>query len=214
MISHTVPSHESGPPGTPAGEDEVDGVAVERFLRANPAFLAARPGLFASLDPPHRVHGERMADHMHAMLRAERARTAAALSAVPERREAAGMAARVQRAVLALMAAADTGECVENEFPFLLGIDAARFLPGPMPGCAEAAMAGNDAVVRPATPATRPLHAEAGPLAVTEALVRVPLPGGPALLALACRDGRGLGAHAVAELAFLGRAVAASLSRS
>lgn len=192
-------------------QEALDGVAVERFLRANPGFLAARPDLYSHMEPPCRVHGERLADHMQAMLRAERARTEAALAAVPDRREAAGMAARVQDAVLALMRAENKADCIEHEFPGLLGIDAARLVPAPVPHAGTAALSGAQAVVRPATPATRPLHAEAGPLAGTEALVRVVLPGGPALLALASRDGRGLGSHSVAELAFLGRAVAAAL---
>ena len=178
---------------------------MERFLRANPGFLADRPALYGHMEPPRRVHGERIADHMEARLRA-------ALAAVPDRREAAGMAARVQDAVLALMRAHDARECIEHEFPGLLGIDAARLVPAPVPPEGTAALAGAEAVVRPATPATRPLHAEAAPLATTEALVRVDLPGGPALLVLTCRNAQGLGIRSVGEVAFLGRAVAAALA--
>ena len=179
--------------------------AVERFLRAHPGFLAERPALYGHMEPPRRVHGERLADHMEARLRAAQA-------AVPDRREAAGMAARVQDAVLALMRAHDKRECIEHEFPDLLGIDAARLAPTPVPLAVLAVLAGAEAVVRPATAATRPLHAEAGPLALTEALIRVSLPGGPALLVLTCRNAHGLGVRANGELAFLGRAVAAALT--
>ena len=185
---------------------------MEQFLRANPGFLAERPALYGHMEPPRRVHGERMADHMEARLRAERARTAAALAAVPDRREAAGMAARVQDAVLALMRADNKRDCIEHELPGLLGIDAARLVSAPVPHAGTAALAGAEAVVRPATSVTRPLHAEAGPLALTEALVRVDLPGDPALLVLTCRNTHSLGARSVGELAFLGRAVAAALS--
>ena len=215
MISHSSPSHEAPTPSTeggPALQDGVEAAAVERFLRANPAFLASRPELYGAMEPPARVHGERMADHMHAILRAERARTAAALATLPHRRETAGMAARVQGAVLALMRAADKHECVQHELPDLLGLDAVRLLPGPLPPAAETALAGADAVVRTGTTTTRPLHAEAAPLATTEALVRVLLPAGPALLLLACRDPHRLPAHCGAELAFLGRAVSAAFA--
>src|SRR5689334_21904255 len=53
-----------------------DGAFVERFLRANPGWLAERLELYRVLTPPARVHGERLADHMAAMLRAERAHAA------------------------------------------------------------------------------------------------------------------------------------------
>ena len=181
---------------------------VEQFLRAHPGWLAARPDLYRHMEPPHRVHGERLADHMQAMLRAERARTAAALAAVPDRRAAASVAARVQDAVLALMRAGDMVECIEQEWPTLLGVDAARWVPAPQAGRAGAALARHDAIVRPADPAIQPLHGEAALLAQVEALVRVAPDG---LLLLASRDGRGLDASAAGELAFLGRAIAARL---
>ena len=48
------------------------GEAVAAFLRAHPEFLAERPELYRALTPPRRVHGEALADHMAAMLIAER----------------------------------------------------------------------------------------------------------------------------------------------
>ncbi|MGI4942745.1 MAG: hypothetical protein ACRYHQ_19635, partial [Janthinobacterium lividum] len=58
------------------------------------------------------------------------------------------------------------------------------------------------------------LHGEAAALAGWEALVRVPLRGSPALLALACRDGRALAGATTTALAFLGGAAAAALDRA
>ncbi|MBX9593368.1 MAG: hypothetical protein K2X46_03320, partial [Roseomonas sp.] len=49
---------------------------VAAFLRDHPDFLAQRPDLYRNLVPPRRVHGENLADHMAAMVAAERARTA------------------------------------------------------------------------------------------------------------------------------------------
>ena len=47
---------------------------VAAFLVANPDFLAHRPDLYRALTPPRRLHGENLADHMVAMVAAERAR--------------------------------------------------------------------------------------------------------------------------------------------
>ncbi|WP_048863433.1 hypothetical protein, partial [Acidisphaera rubrifaciens] len=60
--------------GQPARKDEPDAEAVAAFLRAHPEFLAERSDLYRVLAPPVRVHGDVLADHMAAMLRAERAR--------------------------------------------------------------------------------------------------------------------------------------------
>ena len=38
--------------------------AVAAFLRVHPEFLAEHPDLYRVLDPPRRVHGERMADQL------------------------------------------------------------------------------------------------------------------------------------------------------
>ncbi|MBV9735725.1 MAG: DUF484 family protein [Acidisphaera sp.] len=192
---------------------------VTAFLRANPSWLADNPDLYRMLAPPIRLHGDRLADHMAAMLRAERAAAAQVVSAG---RAAAGLAARVQEAVLALMRADDPEECVAAEFAGLLAVDAAslclerhrrgaRLLPRGLVGCL---LGGRDVVFRE-TPDDAPLlHAEAAMLARHDALVRVPLAGEPALLALVARDRRVLEpGQGTAALAFLGRAVAAALER-
>ena len=46
---------------------------VAAFLRAHPRFWPSTRELYRLLAPPQRVHGEVLADHMAAMLRAERA---------------------------------------------------------------------------------------------------------------------------------------------
>jgi len=188
---------------------------VARFLRRNPAWLAAEEELWRVLEPPCRVHGERMADHMAAMLHAERTHTAAAAARTAA---AAALAARVQTAVLALIAARDPLDCVTHEWPGLLGLDAVSVcaevaLPGarPLPpGTVQRLMGSAPALVRPGL-ADALLHGEASALARTEALVVVPLAAEPVLLAIACRDGRALIPDGTGSLAFLGRALAAVL---
>ena len=68
-----------------------------------------------------RVHGEQLADHMAAMVRAERAHAAAmaerADNVLAAGRAAAGLAARVQEAVLALLRSHDPADCVSHEMP-------------------------------------------------------------------------------------------------
>ncbi|MBN8896757.1 MAG: hypothetical protein J0H35_01010, partial [Rhodospirillales bacterium] len=75
------------------------------FLRENPNWLAENPTLYCVLAPPERVHGEALADHMAAMIRAERAHAAAmterADGVLAAGRAAASLAGRVQEAVLA-----------------------------------------------------------------------------------------------------------------
>lgn len=216
--------------------DHPSAEAVAAFLRANPSWLADNPDLYLLLAPPVRVHGESLADHMAAMVRAARAqaaeRSAEADGVVTAGRAAAGLAARVHEAVLALMRAPDPADCVATELPGLLAVDAAAL-------CAEldadaplvswrfqarlrvvprgtvAALFGGRVVVfrdRPADAAL--LHAEAALLARHDALVQVRLAGAPALLALASRDGAVLPAYGAGALAFLGRAVAAALERA
>ncbi len=193
---------------------------MARFLRRNPAWLAGQAELWRVLEPPRRVHGERVADHMAAMLAAERAHAAAAAARATA---AAGVVARVQAAVLAVIAASDPVDCAVHEWPGLLGLDAVAFCaegleggrPGarPLPpGTAQRLLGTAPALVRPGL-ADPLLHGEASALAGTEALVAVPL-AEPALLALACRDGRALTPDGTAPLAFLGRALAVALSRA
>jgi uncharacterized protein YigA (DUF484 family) len=196
-----------------------EGEFVEAFLRANPAWLAEHPQLYHVLEPPQRVHGEGLADHMAAMLRAQRANVDGLLAAG---RASAGLAGRVQDAVLALLRCNDPADCVSGEMPGILAIDAAhlcaeaewpgaRLLPE---GTVGRLLNGHQVVFRQAPADARLLHAEAAGLARHDALVRVPGEGPPALIALLARDqhvldsGQGAG-----PLAFLGRAVAAALGR-
>jgi uncharacterized protein YigA (DUF484 family) len=95
--------------GLPRGETEsrvrrpgaeADAAFVEAFLRANPAWLADHPELYRVLEPPTRVHGDGVTDHMAAMLRVQRERADGLLAAG---RATAGLAGRVQDAVLALL---------------------------------------------------------------------------------------------------------------
>lgn len=212
-------------PGQPAtAEAGVDHVA--EFLRANPGWLAAHPELYAVLEPPTRVHGDRLADHMAAMLDRARAGAAALADATVERRAAEGFAERVQNAVLAMMGARDLPWCLQHDLPNLLRLDSVRLcaeagpdaeppVPGAVrvpPGTVAAALGRRRALVRDAV-RTPLLHGEAAALAGREALVRVPLPDSPALLALACRDGRALAGAATPVLAFLGQAIAVALGR-
>ena len=208
------------------GRAALDPAEVAAWLRAHPRFLAERPDLYRWLAPPERVHGERLADHMVAMLRAERAHAAAmaerADDVLAAGRAAAGLSARVQGAVLALIRADNPAECIVAELPALLGVDAASLcaealLPAarPLPaGMVQQLLDGRAVRFRDLPDEARLLHAEAAELAQHDALVRVPGEGPPALLALVARDrqaldpGQGAGA-----LAFLGRAVAAALGR-
>ena len=212
----------------PAKAAETDTATVAAFLRANPGWLAANPELYAALHPPVRVHGERMADHMAAMLDRARAGAAALAHATEERRAADSFAERVQEAVLAVMGAQDLAWCLQHDLPGLLWLDGVRLcaevgqrdgpaaIPGATrvpPGTVAATLGQRRAVVRDAV-RTPLLHGEAAALAGREALVRVPLPDAPALLALACRDGRALAGAATPVLAFLGQAIAVAVARA
>ncbi len=208
--------------------DDVTDAALDALLRARPSFLAERPALYAVLQPPRRVHGERLADHMAAMLAAARDATRLAEqrteSVLAASRAATSLAERVQSAVLALLAATDPLDCVAAELPALLGVDAAslclepgrpaahryniRTLP---PGAVAALLGGRDVVLRDRPTDAGLLHAEAAMLATRDALIRV-APG--ALLALVSRDERALAAsQGVGSLAFLGRVLATLLTR-
>ena len=194
-----------------------DGRSIAAFLRSNPGWLAAHPELYAVLDPPRRLHGEAMADHMAAMLdQARRHGTDAAAG----RRAVENFTALVQDAVLALMRAPDPVCCLHNDLPLLLGIESARLsaetdIPGATPiprGTVDLVLGQRDALVRDAG-VDRTLHGEAAPLTIREALVRVPLAAAPALLAIAVRSQAGLDGAATPALTFLGRAAAAALDR-
>ena len=196
-----------------------EGDFVEAFLRANPAWLAEHPELYRVLEPPVRMHGEGLTDHMAAMLRVQRERADGLLAAG---RATASLASRVQDAVLALLRSVDPADCVSGEMPGILAVDAAclcmeaehpgvRRLPE---GTVTRLLDGRQVVFREAPADARLLHAEAAPLARHDALVRVPGEGPPALLALLARDQHMLDpAQGTGPLGFLGRAVGAALGR-
>ncbi len=199
--------------------EDMNEAAVAAWLRANPGFLADNPGLYHHLVPPVRVHGEALADHMAAMLRAARAEADGVLAAG---RAAAGLAGRVQEAVLLLIGAADVAECVGAEFPTALAVDAASLcVESDMTGWrglaagTVAGLMGSRAVLFRSHAAPDPqLHEAACLLATHEALVRIPGDGPPAMLALAARDGMTLDPlQGAGALAFLGRALAVALGR-
>jgi hypothetical protein len=212
-----------------ANGPDPDAAAVEAWLRAHPEFLSERPDLYAVLTPPRRVHGEALADHMAAMLAAERARMAALEAEVARvlahGRAQDGFAARIARGVLALMGARDPIEAVTQELPALLGLESCSLAAEAPPRRGVLALPagtvhrligpGREALVRAAPAEASLLHAEAAPLIARDALARVPQPGGaPMLIALGARDAAALPEnHAAPQLAFLGRAVAVALAR-
>lgn len=194
---------------------------VAGFLREHPGFLADHPALYLSLHPPRRVHGDGMADHMAAMLAAERAHgadmAARADGMLAAGRATAGFSARTQEAVLALIAATDVADCIVAELPGLLAVDAVRLHREGLSlraGDVRRLLDGRAGVFRTAPTDAGLMHGEAAALARVDALVRVPLPGAPTLLALAARDASALDpAQGMGALTFLGRAVAAALTR-
>lgn len=213
-----------------ASDPEAEKVAL--WLRAHPDFLAHRPDLYRHLDPPRRVHGEALADHMQARIDAAHAELARAERALADAaaagRAGAALALAVRQAVLSLMRATDPVECVGQEFPALLGLACAAIAAEPMApvGLAAGLRAlptgsvarllgpGRDALVRAVPSDGAILHGEAAPLVARDALVRVTLPGGaPALLVLGAREPATLPLRqSSATLGFLGRAVTAALA--
>ena len=202
---------------------------MEAFLRANPGFLAERPALYAQLDPPARIHGERLADHMQARIAAGAAREAA-LAGQVDSLLAAGRAnmaaaARIQRAVLALLAAPEAAAALAV-LPELLGVEAVSLCaerPAP-PGfrtLAEGEVArllppGREVVLRSGADGLEPLFGEAAPLVASDALLRLePTPcGRPALLALGAREPEKFQpGQATDLLQFLAASVSAALRR-
>lgn len=163
-------------------------------------------------------------------------------AAIDDGRAGAALVLRSRLAVLALMRSRDVADTVAQELPPLLRVEsctllaepvgAHSFLPGrrapaetslprtgvlPLPAGAVLRLVGRgrDARVRTEVTDAEMLHAEAAPLVTRDALVRVPLwCGTPCILALGARDAAALPARQTATtLAFLGRAVAAALSR-
>ncbi|MBW8271161.1 DUF484 family protein [Caldovatus aquaticus] len=236
-----APASATARAGEERGPADPEAEAVAAFLRAHPEFLAERPELYRVLLPPRRVHGEVFADHMAAMLAAERNRLRAIEAEMDallaDGRAGAGLAVRVRLAVLALMRATDVVETVTQELPALLGVETCSLaaepapaqpyrrhaapgwtrgvLPLPQGTVARLLGPGRDAVVRSQPTDREMLHAEAAPLVARDALARVPLFGaGPMLLAIGAREPAALPARqAAATIAFLGRAVGAALAR-
>jgi uncharacterized protein YigA (DUF484 family) len=197
--------------------DRLEGEDVAAFLRANPEWLRDNPEMYHVLHPPLRLHGEGLADHMAAMVDRERARARAecarADSVLAAGRAAAGLAERVQEAVLALIRSADPAEFVNAELPSLLAVDGASLCTEPRlpPGTVARLLGRRDVVFRDSPADARLLHGAAAPLARVDALVRV---GSGCLLALASRDRSRLHpGQGVRPLAFLGRALAAACER-
>lgn len=201
----------------------LDGEDVAAFLRANPDWLTKNQDLYSVLHPPRRLHGEQLADHMAAMVAHERARARAecarADSVLAAGRAAAGLAARVQDAVLALIRSTDPVDFVHAELAPQLGLDAAHLCAdtggsgGRMLPCGSVArlLGKRDVVFRDAPADAALLHGSAAALARVDALVRI---GPHTLLALASRDRSRLHpGQGTAPLAFLGRAVAAACER-
>lgn len=175
------------------------------------------------LEPPVRRFDAAAADHMAAMVQAARQRASGAERAGEEAaarlRAAEGFQTRVRAAVLALMRAAEPEAVLAHDLARLLHLDAARLCCEAAPpqgaarvprGTVAGALGRRAAVIRPARPDVL-LHGEAVALAAQEGLVRIPLAAGPALLALACRDGAGFAGASTAQLVFLGEALAAAL---
>jgi hypothetical protein len=219
------------PAPTPTDEAE----RAEKYLRANPGFLADRPELYASLEPPRRVHGEALADHMAAMLEAARrsshAHQAATESLVAAARVNMAAQARIQRAVVALLRTRDRVgaiDAVAQHLPELLGVDAVMLCaerPAPPafrtlpPGTlASLIPPGRDATLRPAACDQPLLYGEAAPLVASDALLRLDpeaAGGRPALVAIGVRDGGTYDPSQGTELlTFLAAAIAAALSRA
>lgn len=216
------------PQARPAPDpDDLPGF-VDEYLRANPAFLADRPGLYAFLEPPARVHGERLADHMQARIAAGVAREAG-LTAQIEALLAAGRAnmaaaARIQRAVLALLAA--PALAVLPTLADLLGVEAAtvcaeRPAPHGFRTLDEGALdrllpPGRDVLLRTSLAEATALYGEAAALIGSDALLRL---GGsgcqrPSLLALGAREpAKFQPGQATDLLQFLAASVSAALGR-
>jgi uncharacterized protein YigA (DUF484 family) len=212
--------------------DDAEAEFVAAWLRAHPRFLAARPELYGQLHPPARlhgalVHGDRLADHMQARIDAGAAREQGLLRQIEDilaaGRANGAAAARVQRAVLALLASADPHALVPT-LGELLGVEAVNLCaerPAP-PGfrtLAEGAVAAllgrSEAVLRSPPGEVLSLHGEAAALIGSDALLRLALPGRAALLALGAREPETFQpGQATDLLQFLAAAVSAALCRA
>jgi uncharacterized protein YigA (DUF484 family) len=217
------PPDDMHPSETPAPTE----TAVAAFLREHPNYLAENADLYRVLTPPCRVHGDQLADHMAAMLTAERAHAATlskrADDVLSARRAGAGLTARIQEAVLALISSQDPLDWVTQDLPSLLGLDAASLCMERTTLSGARSLATGDVarllgpravLVREQPTEKNLLHGEAAALASIDALIRVPLRT-PALLAIASRKCAALHPRqGEAALAYLGRAIAATMLRT
>ncbi len=189
---------------------------VADWLVAHPRFLAENPALYARLDPPRRVHGDRLADHMAAMLAAARAES---LDAAASRGRADAFAARVQAAVLALIEQPDPLATITEDWPRLLDLAGCALrseapthrAPLP-PGTIAALLPPGQTLLRRDTPDPG-LHGEPAPLVVREAILRLATPN-PAILVLGARHPAALPTRGTtASLLFLAATLSAALAR-
>jgi len=214
MENGAQPPDEAGPGASPGSEQ------VAAWLRAHPSFLAERPELYRLLTPPRRIHGEGLADHMAAMIQAER--TATQDLAASARAED-GFVRRTQQAVLALIAAADPAEAVAHEWPALLGLEHCTLADEGIPASHRQHLpagtvrtllpSGRDTLLRDHPTDASLLHGEAAALICRDALARIPMPAGPPLmLVLGAREASALPrSGAGPQLRFLAAALAARL---
>ena len=204
------------------GDADATEDAVLRFLAARPDFLARHPSLYLTLAPPARVHGERLADHMAALLAAARRQNAILAEAVRHRRADASFALRVEAALLGALRSGDPVEWMASELAVTLGLDSASIcLERACPHTRELApngtaplLAGQAIRFRLEPRDAGLVHGEAGPLVRRDVLVRLNLPEDAGLLALGSRDEAVLpGAGAERALSLLARGIEAALER-
>ncbi len=190
----TRPDAATSPPDADDPARAAEAGRVAAYLAAHPGFLADRPDLYRTLAPPRRVHGDRLADHMAAMLALARSETAAVAGAAGASRD---FTLRAAGAAMSLMGAADPLSVVAHEWPALLGLETAilategppaanrRDLP---PGTVARLLGARDLLLRDGPLAeAEALHGEAAATLRRDALIRVP--GDlPTLLALGARD--------------------------
>lgn len=191
----TRPEPAAPSPASPdAAARDAEAARVGTYLAAHPAFLAEHPTLYRTLAPPRRVHGDRLADHMAAMLALARAETGTVAEAAGTARD---LMLRAAGAAVSLIGAPDPLAVVAHEWPALLGLDHATLAAeGPpdrnrrdLPAGTLARLLGpRDLLVRdlPLAEAAN-LHGEAAGVIRRDALIR--LPGNmPRLLILGARD--------------------------
>ena len=192
---------------------------IIRFLETQPDFLARHPSLYLTLAPPARVHGERLADHMAAMLAASRQQNLKLRDTVRRRRAGRSFSERVEQALLGLIRASDPFEWLELELAATLGVDSAHLRmeqAGRLGGPDNVRLlAGRAVVYREAVTDGAALHGAAAALVARDVLVRVrPGFGPPGVLALGSRDDGLPGPGSESALALLAAAIEAAIDRA